>query len=141
MDKIKVYINTVELSTFDFVNVDGIGHPCAHTHDNPGTRISAGLRNMPKGSSGLISDEERKTIELVDQFSEENALKYEIIDLAKAGPVTQLKFMMRGWKTPAVSFANETIVGLPTRERLELLVRRQRARASFIHSAEPSQDL
>ena len=127
MDKIKVYISTVELSTLDFVNVDGIGHPCAHTHDNPGTRISAGLRNMPKSSSELISDDDRKTIELVERFSEENGLKCEIIDLAKAGPVARLKFVMRGWKTPAVSFANETIVGLPTRERLELLVRRQRA--------------
>lgn len=71
---------------------------------------------MPKDSSGLISDEERKTIELVDQFSEEDGLKYEIIDLAKAGPVAQLRFMMKGWKTPAVGFANEIIVGLPTRE-------------------------
>jgi hypothetical protein len=122
-DKIKVYINTVELSAFSYVNVDGMGHQC----DKPSARISAGLRNMPKGSSGILSDDERKTIELVDQFSEETGFKYEIIDLAKAGPVAQLRFMMKGWKTPAVSFLNEAIVGLPTKEQLESLVRRQHA--------------
>lgn len=123
VDKIRVYINTLELSALDLVNVNTLGHEC----DNPSGRISAGLRNMPKGSSGLISDEERQAIELVEKFSEENGLKYEIIDLAKAGSMTRLKFMMKGWKTPAVRFANETIIGLPAKAQLESLVRRQRA--------------
>jgi len=122
-DRIKVYINTVELSALDLVNVNTLGHGC----DDPSARLSAGLRNMPKGSSGLIPDEERKAIELVEQFSEENGVKYEIIDLAKAGLMTRLRFIVKGWKTPAVSFVNEAIVGLPTREQLESLVRRQRA--------------
>jgi hypothetical protein len=123
VDKMRVYINSVELSALDLVNVNTLGHGC----DNPSARISAGLRNMPEVSSGLISGEERKTIEIVEQFSEENGLKYEIIDLAKAGSMTRLKFMMRGWKTPAVSYANEAIVGLPTREQLESFIRRRRA--------------
>lgn len=123
VDRIKVYINTVELSALDLVNVNTLGHQC----DDPSCRLSAGLRNMPKTSSGLISDEERQAIELVEQFSEENRLKYEIIDLAKASSMTRLKFIMKGWKTPAVSFANEAIVGVPTREKLESLIRRQRA--------------
>lgn len=123
VDKIKVYISTVELSALDFANANTLGHQC----DNPEARISAGMRYVPKGSSGLVSDDERKTIELVEQFSKENGLKYEIIDLAKAGPVTRLKFMMKGWKTPVVSLQNEAIVGLPTSEQLESLVRRQHA--------------
>ena len=123
VDKIKVYISTVELSALDFANVNTLGHQC----DNPVARISAGMRYVPKGLSELVSDEERKTIELVEQLSEENGWKYEIIDLAKAGLVARLKFMMKGLKTPVVSLQNETIVGLPTREQLESLVRRQHA--------------
>jgi len=123
VDKIKVYISTVELSALDFANVNTLGHQC----DNPVARISAGMRYVPKDSSGVISDDERQTIELVDRFSEEKGWKYEIVDLAKAGSMTRFKFMLKGWKTPAVSFENEAIVGLPTREQLESLVRRQRA--------------
>jgi hypothetical protein len=122
VDKIRVYINTVELSALDLVSVNTLGHQC----NNPEARISAGMQHVPKGSSGLVS-EERKTIELVEQFSEENGLKCEIIDLAKAGSMTRLKFMLKGWKTPTVSFENEAIVGLPTREQLESLVRRRHA--------------
>lgn len=123
VEKIKVYVNTIELSILDLVSVNTLGHQC----DNPSSTISTGMRHMPKDSSGLISDEEKKTIELVDQFSEEKGLKYEIIDLAKAGPLTQLKFMMKRWKTPVVSLESEAIIGMPTREQLESLIRRQHA--------------
>lgn len=118
---IKVYINTVELTVLDFANANWLGHQC----DNPEARISDGLRHMPKGSSGLISDDERKTIELVKQFSEDNGLKYEIIDLAKAGLMTQLRFVLKRWKVPVTSIENEAIIGLPTREQLESVFRRQ----------------
>ena len=122
VDKIKVYINTVELSAANYVD-GALGHEC----DQPSQRITQITKYLPKVSSGLISDDERKTIELVEQFSKENGLKYEIIDLVKATLVTKLKFMLKGWRTPVVSFEKEAVVGLPTREQLESLVRRQRA--------------
>jgi len=82
---------------------------------------------MPKNSSGLISDAEKKAIDLVVQFSKENGLDYEIIDLNKAGLMTQLKFIMKRWKVPVIGIGNKTIVGLPTREELESLLQRQLA--------------
>lgn len=119
--RIKVYINSVELSALDFADVLSLGHAC----DQPGERISSGTKHMPKGSSGFISDEERKVIDLVEQFSKENGLNHEIIDLNKAGPMTRLKFVLKRWKVPVVSIENETIIGLPTKEQLESILRRQ----------------
>jgi hypothetical protein len=118
MARIKVYINSVELSTLDCVDVLSLGHAC----DQPGERISSGIKHMPKDSSGFISDEERKAIDLVGQFSEENGLDYEIIDLKKAGLMTRLKFMLKGWKAPVISIENKTIIGLPTKEQLESIL-------------------
>ena len=81
---------------------------------------------MPKGSSdGFISDKEREAVDLVDQFSKEKGLEYEIIDLAKAGQMTRLMFVLKGWKVPIVRIGKETIIGLPTKEQLESVVRSQ----------------
>ncbi len=118
--RIKIYINSVEPSALDFVDVLTLGHAC----DCPGDRISSGVRHMPKGSSGFISDEERKAVYLVEEFSRENGLDYEIIDLTKAGPLTRLKFVLKGWRVPVVSVEGVTIVGLPTKEQLVHMLRR-----------------
>lgn len=123
MAKIKVYIKTVEVSALDFANVTTLGHQC----DSPGERISSGMQHMPRDTRGLISDEERKAIDFLEQFSEENGLDYEIIDLTKAGRMTKLKFIMKGWKVPVINVGNETILGLPTKEQLESILRRQQA--------------
>ena len=121
--RIKVYINSVELSTLDFADPLSLGHPC----DQPGERISSGIKHMPKHSSGFISDEEKKAMDLVEQISRENGLNYEIIDLARAGSMTRLKFVLKGWKVPVISIENETIIGLPTKEQLESILRREHA--------------
>lgn len=120
---IKVYISRVELSALNFANVLSLGHTC----DQPEERISSGTKYMPAGSSGFISDEERKAIDLVEQFSRENGLSYEIIDLTKAEPMTRLRFVLKGWKVPVITIENETIVGLPRKEQLESILRRQHA--------------
>lgn len=112
----------MEPTALDFANVWSLGHPC----DHPGERISSGLQHMPKGSSdGFISDKEREAVDLVDQFSKERGLEYEIIDLAKAGQMTRLMFVLKGWKVPIVRIGKETIIGLPTKEQLESVVRSQ----------------
>jgi len=121
LPKIKVYVKTVEVSVLDFSNVLTLGHTC----DSPEERISSSMQHMPRDLSGSISDEERKAIDLVEQFSKENGLDYEIIDLTKAGRMTQLNFIMKGWKVPVISIGNETITRLPTKEELASLLRRQ----------------
>jgi len=121
MGRIKIYINSVEPTALDFVDVLSLGHTC----DHPGERISSGMQHAPKGSSDFVSDEERKTIDLVDRFSKENGLEYEIIDLAKAGQLTRLMFVVKGWKVPVVRIGRKTIRGLPSKEQLESLVRNE----------------
>lgn len=118
MAKIKVYIRTFEMSPLDVSNVLTLGHAC----DSPGERISAGTKHMGRGSTAWVSDEDRKAVDFVDQFSRENGLDYEIVDLAKAGLMTKLKFIVKGWKVPVVSVGNEAIMGLPTKEQLEAIL-------------------
>ncbi len=123
MAKIKVYIRTFEISPLDSSNLLTLGHAC----DDPGKRISTGMQHMPRNSSGYVSDEEREAIDCVERFSRENGLDYEIIDLTKAGPIKKLKFIVKGWKVPVISVGNEAIMGLPTKEQLESILKRQHA--------------
>jgi len=116
--RIKVYIKTFEISPLDISNVLTLGHGC----DSPGERISAGMGHIRGDSSGCVSDEERKAIDFVEQFSKENGLDYEIIDLTQAGPMANLKFIIKGWKVPVISVGNEAIMGLPTKEQLESIL-------------------
>jgi hypothetical protein len=119
MDKIRLYINSVEPSAVDYIDMKSVEHPCSQA----GKRAFQGLRNLQWRSSGFVSDEERKAIDLVEQFSRENGLEYEIIDLAKAGVATRLKFIMKGWKAPTTIWEKETLKGLPTKEQLALILK------------------
>ena len=122
VDKIKIYVNSVEPTALDFADVLSLGHAC----DHPGERISSGMQHAPKGlHNGYISDRERDAIDAVDRFSKESGLEYEIIDLAKAGHMTRLMFVMKGWKVPVIRIGRKTISDLPTKEQLEALLRNE----------------
>ena len=121
VDKIKIYIFTSEPSAVDYSDMHSLEHPCSQA----GERAFEGMKYMPVHSSGFISDEERKAIDLVDRLSKESGLDYEIIDLAKSRQTTRLKFVMKGWKVPVISIGKETIIGLPTKEQLECVLRSQ----------------
>lgn len=56
----------------------------------------------------ILSENERKVLNLVRQFAEENKLRLEFIDLANCGFLEKLKFMLRGMKTPIVVFKGKT---------------------------------
>ena len=118
MVKLKVYIKTFEISPLDVSNVLTLGHAC----DSPGERISAGMKHLGRESNAWVSDESRKAIDFVDQISKENGVNYEVVDLSKAGLMTKLKFLVKGWKVPMIRVGNEAIMGLPTKEQLEALL-------------------
>ena len=118
MVKLKVYIKTFKISPLDVSNVLTLGHAC----DSPGERISAGTKHLGRESNAWVSDESRKAIDFVDQISKENGVDYEIVDLSKAGLMTKLKFLVKGWKVPVIRVGNEAIMGLPTKEQLEALL-------------------
>ena len=118
MDKIRVYINSIEPSARDYVDMESIQHPCSQA----GERAFQGLKDLPARSSGFLSDEEIKAVNLVEQISRENGLESEIIDLANKGLIAKMKFFLKGWKTPVITFKGESIKGLPTKEELEAML-------------------
>jgi len=120
LDKIRVYVNSIVPSTRDYVDMESICHPCSQA----GERALEGLQDLPARSSGFLSDEEVKAVDLVEQFSAENGFESEIIDLANKGLITKMKFHLKGWKTPVITFKGETIKGLPTKEELEALLQK-----------------
>ncbi len=70
MDKIRVYVNSVAPAAVDYVDMKSVEHPCSQA----GERAFEGMKNLPPRSSGFLSDEERKAIEIVEQFCREKAL-------------------------------------------------------------------
>lgn len=118
MDKIRVYVNSVAPAAVDYVDMKSIEHPCSQA----GERAFEGMKDLPAHSSGFLSDEDRKTIKIVEQFCREKALEYEIVDLAYARATTQLKFILKRWKVPIISSGNKIVKGPPTKQQLESLL-------------------
>lgn len=118
MDKIRVYVNSIEPSACDYVDMHSLEHPCSQA----GERAFEGLEHLPAKSSGFLSDEEIKTVSLVEQFSRENKLEFETIDLANTGLITKMKFYLKGWKTPVITFKGKTITGFLKKEELEAML-------------------
>lgn len=119
MARIKVYVSSAIPSPTDYADMKSLEHPCSQAGD----RAYEGLRHLPHHSSGLLSDEELKAIDLVEQFSKEKGLEYEIIDLASAKINTKLKFVLKRWKVPLISCGDNIISGLPTRQQLESILK------------------
>lgn len=118
MDKIRVYVNSVNPSACDYVDMHSLEHPCSQA----GEKAFEGMKDLPAKSSGFLSDEEIKTVSLVEQFSRQNKLDFETIDLTNTGLITKMKFYLKGWKTPVITFKGKTITGFPTREELEVML-------------------
>ena len=115
MDKIRVYVSSVEPSTCEYVDMHSLEHPCSQARD----RAFEGLQCLPGKSSGFLSDEEMKAVDLVEQVSRENGLEFETVDLANSRFTVKMKFYLKGWKTPLITYKGVAIKGLPTREELQ----------------------
>lgn len=115
MDKIRVYVTSVEPSTCEYVDMHSLEHPCSQAGD----RAFEGLQYLPGKSSGFLSDDEMKTVDLVAQVSRENGLEFETIDLANSSLTVKMKFYLKGWKTPLISYKGVTLSGLSTKEELQ----------------------
>lgn len=118
LDRIKVYVNSIEPSACHYVDMHSLEHPCSQA----GESAFEGLRHLPARSSGFLSDNETEAINLVEQFSRQKGLEFETVDLRNAGLIAKMKFYLKGWKTPAIVFRGRTITGLPTREELKALL-------------------
>ena len=120
MDRIKVYVYSQAISTLDYVDFEGAKHACAQA----GSSAFSGLKQYSGSMDDrYLSEEERKAIALVRQFSEENGLEFEIVDLANCGFVSKTKLFFKGIKkVPTIAFKGEKIAGLPTEENLKTLL-------------------
>lgn len=120
MDRIKVYVYSQAISTLDYVDLEGAKHACAHA----GSSAFSSLKQYPGSMDDrYLSEEERKAIALVRQFSKENGLESEIVDLANCRFMTKTKLFFKGIrKVPTVVFKGERIEGLPNEENLKVLL-------------------
>jgi len=125
-DKIRVYVCSMKgISTLSFVDRESIGHPCA-TGDGDTSRIFSGFKHLPTGSwNGCLSENQRKMLDTVREFCQENDLEYEVIDVADAGVKSMMKLVFKGIKAPAIVFRGKKIEGVPTKEDLKVLIAQQ----------------
>lgn len=120
-DRIRVYVSSFEISTFDYVDKESIGHPCVTSRH--GEDIFAKFKHLSERSwDGYLSDNQLKAVNMVDEFCKENGLEYEVVDIASMSFVSRMKFMFKGIKAPTISFEGKKIDGVPTKEDLRVLI-------------------
>ena len=122
MDKIKVYVYSLQVSTLGFVDKEGAMHACAQA----GSSAFSGLKHYHGSMDGrYLSDEEKKAIVVVEDFCNKNNLEFEIVDVATKGFLTKLKLKAKGLTNfPYISFKEEIVHGVPTEETLKELLER-----------------
>lgn len=120
-EKIRVYISNFKgVSTLDYVDKDSMGHPCVTSRH--GENIFTGFRHLPKGSwDRYLTEDQRKVMDVVSKFCEENGLEYEIVDIENLSSLSKMKLMFKGIKTPTIIFRGKKIEGVPTKEDLKAL--------------------
>jgi len=119
LEKIKVYISSLKgIPTLDYVDKDSMGHPCVTSrHD-----ICSGLKDLPKGSwDGYLTEDQRKAVDVVNEFCEENGLEYEIVDIENLSSLGKMKLLFKGIKAPTIILKGKKIEGVPTKEDLKVL--------------------
>ena len=121
-EKIKVYVSSFKgISTLDYVDKDSLGHPCVTSRH--GENVFTGFKHLPDRSwDGYLTEDQTKTVEVVDEFCEENGLEYEVVDIANLSFIRKMKFIFKGIKAPTTSFKGNKIEGIPTMEGLKALV-------------------
>lgn len=119
--KIKVYISSIkDVSPLDYVDKDSMGHPCVTSRH--GENIFTGFKHLPKGSwDGYLTDDQRKVVDVVSEFCEENGLEYEIVDIENLSSLSKMKLVFRGIKAPTIIFRGKKIEGVPTKGDLKAL--------------------
>ena len=122
-DKVKVYVCSMNgISTVDFVDRESMAHACA-VRDGKTNRVFDGLKHLPAGSwDGNLLDDQRRTVDVVREFCEENELEYEIVDIANLKLTNKMKLVFKGIKAPTIIFREKKIEGVPTKEDLQVLI-------------------
>jgi len=119
MSKLKVYVHSLEIPTVGFVDKEGAMHACAKAQKTAFQRLerfsSLGKRHL--------SDEEREFLMQIEDLCKKNSLEFEVIDLGTISLLARLKLKMKGLKTPAISYGEKTVYGVPSEEDLKELLK------------------
>jgi len=120
MEKIKVYVYSLKVSTLGFVDKEGAMHACA----GAGSSAFSGLKHYPGSMDNrYLSDEEKKAIIAVEDFCKEYNLEFDIIDVATRGFLTKMKLKAKGLMNfPSITFKEKVFHGVPTEETLKELL-------------------
>ena len=120
MAKLKVYVQSLEMPTVDFVDREGAMHACAQAQKSAfkGLEHHAGLFG-----NRYLTDEEKEAIMRVEDFCKNNNLEIEIVDLGALSLLGRLKMRLKGVRTPAVCCGETTSYGVPSEESLKELLK------------------
>ena len=98
-----------------------MGHPCVTSRH--GANIFSGFKHLPTGSlDGYLTDDQIKVLDVVNEFCEENGLKYEVVDITNLSPISKMKLIFKGIKASTVSFKGKKIEGATTKANLKALI-------------------
>ena len=120
MEKIKIYVQSFNVSTLDFVDKEGAQHACAQA----GSTAFSGLKHYPSSMDNrYFSDKERDALTAVENFCKKKGYEFEVIDLAEKGFLTKMRLRLKGLTNlPTISFQKKVVHGVATEDALEKLV-------------------
>jgi len=120
MEKLKVYIRTLEVPTVGFVDKEGAMHACAQAQ-------KTAFQGLEQCSSlfgnRYLCDEDKEVLMRVEDFCKNNGLEYNVIDLGTASFLARLRLRMKGVNAPAICCGEKIICGVPSEEDFKKLLR------------------
>ena len=119
MDKLKVYVHSLEVPTVGFVDKEGAMHACAQAQK---TAFQGLEHHADLFGRRFLSDEDREVLMRIDIFCKKNALEYEVVDVGRMSFLAKLGLRKKGIKTPAICLGERTLCGLSSDEDMKKLL-------------------
>jgi len=120
MEKLKVYIRTLEVPTVGFVDKEGAMHACAQAQK---TAFQGLEQRSSLFGNRYLCDEDKEVLMRVEDFCKNNGLEYNVIDLGTASFLARLRLRMKGVNAPAICCGEKIICGVPSEEDFKKLLR------------------
>jgi hypothetical protein len=121
MDKLKVYVHSLEVPTAGFVDKEGAMHACgaaqAHANAFQGLERCSGLFG-----NRCLSDGDMEVLMRVENFCRSNRLEYEVVDVGRMSFSAKLGLRRKGIRTPAVCAGEKTLCGVVSDEDMNKLL-------------------
>jgi hypothetical protein len=120
MDKLKVYVHSLEVPTVGFIDKEGAMHVCAQAQK---TAFQGLGRNASLFGNRCLPDEDREVLMKVEGFCKSNGFEYEIVDIGNMSFLAKLRSRIRGVKAPAVCLGEKMLHGVPSDNDIKTLLK------------------